>query len=243
MHYPPSNCADTRAALPLFVGGDLEPQELAQVSAHLDDCETCRLHEDRARQARGALVSMLLEGSSAAQGASGVNSSVWEGVRAGLVEEGLLAGSESLAGSEVLVPQSAAVAGGLGGRQSAGDRSAGKPSLLTRIPRMRVASFAAAAGLVFALGVIHFLDDGSGLGGNAHPGALGGSATSNTHAAAHTDAPGYLRRVGPNGSAIHESALEMIPEQWRGIRATGTRGKAAVAGSPTRRLRPASDGQ
>ena len=226
MSNPLPNCADARAALPLYVGGDMELPELAQVKAHLDDCETCRLHEDRARQARGALVSMLQSDESSPEGGS-----VWGGVRAGLVAEGLIAGAER----EVLVPQ-----------RPASMRQPG-PSPVHSFPRLRVASLAAAAGLVFALGMIHFLGgEGSGRNVGPGPGGVEGGVTVRTHSAVHGDDPaalnpGHLRPVEAGGTAIHDSALELIPEQGWMVPQGNTRGSSNLARNPNRPLPRAAD--
>lgn len=230
MSNPSPNCADARAALPLYVGGDMELQELAQVKAHLDDCETCRLHEDRARQARGALVSMLQFDESSPEGGS-----VWGEVRAGLVAEGLIAGTG--AEREVLVPQ-----------RPANTPQAG-PAPVRSFPRLRVASLAAAAGLVFALGMIHFLGgEGSGLNVGPGPGGAEGGVTVRTHSAVHGDDPGtvnpgHLRPVEPGGTAIHDSALELIPEQGWMVPQGNTRGSSNLARNPGRTLPGAADDQ
>jgi hypothetical protein len=228
MSNPSSNCADTRAALPLFVGGDMESQEMAQVKAHLDDCGTCRLHEDRARQARGALVSMLQSDESSPEGES-----VWGGVRAGLIAEGLIAGTG--AEREVLVPQ-----------RPANTPQAG-PAPVRSFPRLFVASLAAAAGLVFALGMIHFLGgEGSGLNVGPGPGGVEGGVTVRTHSAVHGDdpatlKPGHLRPVEPGGTAIHDSALELIPEQGWMVPQGNTRRSSNLARNPRRTLPRAAD--
>jgi hypothetical protein len=235
MSNPSPNCADTRAALPLYVGGDMEFQELAQVKAHLDDCETCRLHEDRARQARGALVSMLQFDESSPEGGS-----VWDGVRAGLVAEGLIVGRAADSGLEgerdILVPLRAASTPRPG------------PSPVRAFPRLRVASLAAAAGLVFALGMIHFLGgEGSGMNGTSGPGGLDGGLTVRTHSAVHGDDPtalnsGHLRPVKAGGMAIHDSALELIPEQGWIVPQGDLRG-SNLARNPKRLLPRAADKQ
>ena len=236
MSNPLPNCADARAALPLYVGGDMELPELAQVKAHLDDCETCRLHEDRARQARGALVSMLQSDESAPEGGS-----VWGGVRAGLIAEGLIAGAaaDSRMGKErdILVPQQAA------------DMPRPGPSRVRSFPRLRVASLAAAAGLVFALGMIHFLGgEGSGRNVGPGPGGVEGGVTVRTHSAVHGDDPaalnpGHLRPVEAGGTAIHDSALELIPEQGWMVPQGNTRGSSNLARNPRRTLPGAAGDQ
>ena len=228
MSHPSPNCADTRAALPLYVGGDMELQELAHVKAHLDDCETCRLHEDRARQARGALVSMLQSDESSPEGES-----VWGGVRAGLIAEGLIAGTG--AEREVLVPQ-----------RPANTPQPG-PTPVRSFPRLGVASLAAAAGLVFALGMIHFLGgEGSGLNVGPRSGGVEGGVTVMTHSAVHGDDPaalnpGHLRPVEPGGMAIHDSALELIPEQGWMVPQGNTIGSSNLARNPNRPLPRAAD--
>lgn len=50
------SCADVRAALPLFVGGDLDPTPSEDVARHLEACRGCVAEFERARRARQALL-------------------------------------------------------------------------------------------------------------------------------------------------------------------------------------------
>lgn len=81
---PDQACAEMRAALPLFAGGDLDPEEQATVQQHLDRCPSCALQlapwvdvrdelaRERSRQDRLEVPDL------------------WQGIRAELVREGRL---------------------------------------------------------------------------------------------------------------------------------------------------------
>ena len=85
MDYPQDACFEVRAALPLFVGEDLEREELAAVEAHLASCPACEELHARARSAR----QVLTECRAAADAAPAPD--LWDGVRVALRDEGILA--------------------------------------------------------------------------------------------------------------------------------------------------------
>ncbi len=83
MHHDENFCAEIQSTLPLFVGGDLEAQALAEVRRHLLDCPRCAERALAARNARRELVGAL-------RLAARPGPDLWGGVRAALVEEGVL---------------------------------------------------------------------------------------------------------------------------------------------------------
>ncbi|MEO2161959.1 MAG: hypothetical protein ABGY29_05480, partial [bacterium] len=69
-----------------------------------------------------------------------------------------------------------------------------------------------------------------------------------THSAVHGDDPatfnpGHLRPVEPGGTAIHDSALELIPEQGWVVPRGNTRGSSNLARNPKRALPGTADDQ
>lgn len=122
----PQTCEDVEAALPLFVGSDLEPAEMDAVRLHLEGCEDCGALARRAVAARGVLV-----GARYASPLAGP--SLWEGIRPELVAEGLIASSSSADASTGDAPPV---------------RSA-RPRL-TSFQRFGIGSAAAAAAVLFA---------------------------------------------------------------------------------------------
>jgi anti-sigma factor RsiW len=83
MNHDENLCAEIQSTLPLYVGGDLEAQALAEVRLHLVDCPRCAERALSARSARRELVAALR-----LQARRGPD--LWAGVRAALVEEGVL---------------------------------------------------------------------------------------------------------------------------------------------------------
>lgn len=81
-------CNAVEEALPLYIGGDLIPERRRAVDQHLRMCGACRTSAGRARDAREALLQGLRPHGRA-------STDLWAGVRAGLVQEGLLAPPES----------------------------------------------------------------------------------------------------------------------------------------------------
>ena len=77
------DCIEVEAHLPLFVGGDLEHPLTTEVEGHLAACEGCRTRLEAARRARSALLGLVeLDPTGELD--------LWPGVRARLVDEGLL---------------------------------------------------------------------------------------------------------------------------------------------------------
>lgn len=85
------SCSDVRAALPLWAGGDLEPDENQAVQRHLDLCEGCRGSAELADVSRRELVLQL-------EGSIGKTPDLWSGVRAQLIAEGETSLAPVLAG-------------------------------------------------------------------------------------------------------------------------------------------------
>ncbi len=83
MNHDENFCAEIQSTLPLYVGGDLEAQALAEVRAHLFECPRCAERALSARAARRELVGAL-------RLASRPGPDLWAGVRAALAEEGIL---------------------------------------------------------------------------------------------------------------------------------------------------------
>ena len=83
MKATPETCTDIQAALPLFVGFDLEAHEMEQVSGHLESCSACRALAGRAEAAREVWKTLRDEEDRRAL-------DFWSRVRAGLVSEGRL---------------------------------------------------------------------------------------------------------------------------------------------------------
>ncbi|MCZ6596661.1 MAG: zf-HC2 domain-containing protein [Planctomycetota bacterium] len=81
----PETCADIEARLPLFVGGDLEPDTQEAVAVHLARCDACRDLAERFDQVRATHQAAMepLRGEPAPD--------LWPGVRERLVDEGVLA--------------------------------------------------------------------------------------------------------------------------------------------------------
>lgn len=83
-------CTEAREKLPLFVGGDLDPDVQAAVRAHLEGCPECAARAGSASRGRRALIDALLERSEA-----GTQPELWSGIQAALVREGRIRGADS----------------------------------------------------------------------------------------------------------------------------------------------------
>jgi len=83
------SCGEVRDKLPLYVGGDLDPEVLDAVRGHLDLCGECARRAARAGGARRVLLASFQgsEGDAARPG-------LWPGIRARLHSEGLIHPSE-----------------------------------------------------------------------------------------------------------------------------------------------------
>lgn len=77
-------CLEVQHLLPLYVGADLDPAEMDLVAEHLNGCEECRASNLALLGARER-ISSLAEASWTLR-----TPDLWSGVRAGLVQEGLL---------------------------------------------------------------------------------------------------------------------------------------------------------
>src|SRR5262249_45323204 len=88
MKYPAEICAEIENSLPLYVGGDLESEAIAATEAHLGGCSSCAARARQAREAHGLLVSALKLTSTRGP-------DLWAGVRAVLVDEGLVQGARA----------------------------------------------------------------------------------------------------------------------------------------------------
>jgi anti-sigma factor RsiW len=86
MKHPAEICAEIENSLPLYVGGDLESEAIAATDAHLVECSRCAQRAKEAREAHGLLVSALKLTSTRGP-------DLWAGVRAVLVDEGLIHGA------------------------------------------------------------------------------------------------------------------------------------------------------
>jgi hypothetical protein len=82
MKHPAEICAEVESSLPLYVGGDLETEAITATEAHLADCASCAARARQAREAHGLLVSALK--------LSTRGPDLWAGVRAVLLDEGLI---------------------------------------------------------------------------------------------------------------------------------------------------------
>lgn len=92
-----TSCGETLEKLPLYVGGDLDPEALATVRAHLALCASCARRARAGERARQELASSL---ASPAAGTRG--SSLWPGIRSELLSEGLIQPDGKAAGSPTL---------------------------------------------------------------------------------------------------------------------------------------------
>jgi anti-sigma factor RsiW len=79
-----TSCGETLEKLPLYVGGDLDPEGLASVQSHVESCPACAERVQQALRARTQLSEALRPG------ADGVGPSLWTEIRGALVAEGLI---------------------------------------------------------------------------------------------------------------------------------------------------------
>lgn len=80
-----TSCSEARNELPLFVGGDLEPETQERVARHLEHCASCRAALERAQAARDALRSHLADPAVDLH-----RPELWGAIRASLLESGKL---------------------------------------------------------------------------------------------------------------------------------------------------------
>lgn len=214
MASPSDKCSEIRFALPLYVGGDLDPEELGTVREHLADCAPCRAHEERARVARELLVAR------AGTGFTGDTPSLWEGVRTALVAEGLLAGAPVSRSPVSRSPVSRRIG----------------PRPLAPRSRWVIGSAAAAAALVFAFGLSGLLGPAGGIHGEGarlagDPALLRSQAATPVNPAVAE----RLQHVGENGQPLLENAVDLLPEQ--NIMVPSPSAQPSPAGS-LKKLRP-----
>mgnify|MGYP000220804034 CR=1 FL=1 len=125
---PRTTCTDIEGLLPLFVGGDLDGDDLARVAGHVAGCERCGAGLEAAREARHELRRGLRAG------VQDREPELWPAIRAELAKEGLL-GSPGVAAPGTVHP---------------GDRADRRPRRLVSLPR--VAAGIAAGFAVFLVG-------------------------------------------------------------------------------------------
>lgn len=94
---PRATCADVESLLPLFVGGDLDAEDLTLVSVHVAGCRDCAAGLEAARAARHELRQGLTAG------LEGREPQLWPAIRAELQQEGLL-GPQGVAAPAPLRP-------------------------------------------------------------------------------------------------------------------------------------------
>lgn len=86
MRDPHESCLEIENHLPLWAGGDLEPDVHSSVEIHLSRCEGCSRAAVRARTSRVALERGLRDGAER----MGVGRDPWPAIRASLLTEGLV---------------------------------------------------------------------------------------------------------------------------------------------------------
>jgi len=222
-------CTDALAALPLYVGQDLDIAESDNVALHLDGCDSCSDEHERAQDARAVFAG----GSWTTHESEGP--SLWAGVRAGMVAEGLIGGRPRLVSGH----------GVSGHGVSAHGDSADTRSLVgRRVPggRWWIGSGAAAAALFFAFGLSGLLGPLGSTGGGFTGSAVDVDGTRPTvsleqrPAASDPRTPGHLRRPGADRSPLMQNAVEWLPEQGIYVPVTPPVKPSLVEGP--RRLQP-----
>ena len=98
MHDATTSCFEVRERVPLYVGGDLEPEAMQTVRAHLGECRGCAREAEAAAKAMEAFRSALRspEGLTAP--------SLWAGVRARVAAERAAGVKVGSAGGERVTP-------------------------------------------------------------------------------------------------------------------------------------------
>ncbi len=215
-------CSDVLASLPLYVGRDLDSAEMDEVALHLDGCVACAAQHDRAQSARAALAA----GAWVTPDSEGP--SLWEGVRAGMVAEGMLGGRPRL------------VSGRL--ESTAAEFRTG---VLVRVSRGRwwIGSGAAAAAVFFAFGLSGLLGPVGSSGGGFAGSAVDVDGTRpivrfepRPTVRFEPRAPGHLQRVGAEKAPLLRDAVEWLPEQGIFVPVTPPAKPSLVEGP--RRLKP-----
>lgn len=197
MDITPEQCLEVRAALPLYVGADLDPEEMENVGAHLARCASC----DGLHQQTLASRAVLLEGLRTT-GARPVPS-IWEGIRGELTSE--VPALSRRVDSPVLRPQVAAWG----------------------LRRTGIGAAAAAAAVVLCFGLAQLarppLDAAPGL---THSGVVVPSLASSNHghqpgegamptraAGGTSTRSGGLVHVGTEGTPLYQNAVEVYVDQ------------------------------
>ena len=194
MNESKTTCTEIEGLLPLYVGADLEKDQLELVAAHLEECTPCALAFGRTREVRGILRRELVEL------VDGREPQLWPALREQLQAEGLF--SEVASG----VPEGSGSVNSKGTeRSSEEEQRSNAPIIPGRFGRhrlVRAASLAAGITAVFFLGKL--LPSSTDLvlpGGDsfvAAPEALGG--------------PGF--NIGNSDASLladAETAIEELP--------------------------------
>ncbi len=90
-----TSCPEVLEKLPLSVGGDLDPEALESVRAHLALCASCARRAAEVDRARASLIGALR-----AREADARNPELWPGIREVLSREGLIPGRSVLPAGE-----------------------------------------------------------------------------------------------------------------------------------------------
>lgn len=96
------SCGEARERLPLYVGGDLDPDVLESVRDHLGACGECARQAAGALRARREMVSALRS-----REVAQVRPALWPGIRATLRAEGLVRESSAIPASPPVASRAA----------------------------------------------------------------------------------------------------------------------------------------
>lgn len=230
-----AECSEVLSALPLYVGQDLDSAELDEVALHLERCESCAAQHARALDARAALSAGDWITDDPATGDPSIGNSggpsLWEGVRAGMVAEGLLGARPRLVPSRATLEAS---------------RPAAEP--LVHRNRWWIGSSAAAAAVLFAFGLSGLLGSDGSFGRGFEGSAVDVDGTHRTvgddeagsarliSTTTDTRVPGHLRRPAADREPLLHDAVEWLPEQGIYVPLTPPAKPSLVEGP--RRLRP-----
>ncbi len=185
-----TNCSQTLDRLPLYVGGELDALDAAQVEGHLLHCESCSHEEQKLQESRGLFQNAIQAPSAELQGLN-----LWSDVRASMLAEGLLGNDSGQSDESTWELRPVASA-------------APKLSLVRRM-----ASFASAAALIgvaslagsglLGSGTESVVDDG-GFGLSGHVSAVAASMRLHQGESA-------MRRVLPGESSLSQGARPLRP--------------------------------
>ena len=238
MDITPDKCLEIRAALPLYVGADLDPEEMESVGAHLARCASCDVLHQRALASRSA----LLEGLQAT-GDSGP--SLWDGIRHRIGRE---------------VPQGPRRTESPLPTIASGPRMVSRGPLRSAFQRTGIGAAAAAAAVVLCLGLAFqggLGDPGEVLPGGSDrvapssslitgigTGAIGAQPTSSglTAGTQGVGSSSGLVPVEEGGKALYFDAVEIRADQGTfPVRVVPARPMPASSELVGSRLRPAGD--